>query len=727
MNGRNRFWSRLVLDARPPVHTLDSLAVGDIDNDGNVEIITGGSGGLLWYRPATFEHGIIRKGDDFKFGVGIALDDIDADGLLEVATGLNNSIVWFKHSYNLRNWEMYVIDPRTSGSAHDMTFCDLDGDGVNELIANATYCREPGLFIYKPKDDVKAHWHKFPIVTGIFSEGLAVGDINNDGVVEVIHGPDLFVPPLAGPFAGLWKRIVYAPSFREMCRTALADITGNGFLDIIIVESEYVDGRLSWFENIIKEDGRQYWVEHKLEDDLVFAHSLYTWSDNDEVHIFVAEMAAGGWGQPYNWKARLIEYVTSDGGKHWKRFIIDKGMGTHQALLCDIDGDGELEIIGKEWGARYRMPRVQIWKAMKTPPFRFTHYLIDRDKPYPATDIVLADVDNDGLCDIVCGSWWYRAPNWVRYTIPGIYQVHCAYDLDGDGRMEFIATKRKAKASNWYDALSSDFVWIKPIDPVNGVWEIYNINRGSGDWPSSALVAPVLPEGRLALIVSYHNAKEGYPPELFEIPDNPKDSNWCKRKLANILYDGEIVVCDINSNGLLDIIAGSFLLENKGNGKFTLRRIADIDNISRIRVVDVNGDGRLDIVFTVKSINYETKEANFAPVGWLENKGVCSKWPAHIIDKIRSPHSLDVVDIDGDGKCEVVVGEHDPFHPYRSHSRLLIYKKAEVKGRAWYQYVVDSRFEHYNGTRVLHLASKTAIVSHGLSDSRYVHLWLLIK
>ena len=70
---------------------------------------------------------------------------------------------------------------------------------------------------------------------------------------------------------------------------------------VILLNRKYLEvirnnGRrrtLSWFENIIKEDGRQYWVEHKLEDDLVFAHSLYTWSDNDEVHIFVAEMVAG--------------------------------------------------------------------------------------------------------------------------------------------------------------------------------------------------------------------------------------------------------------------------------------------------------------------------------------------------------------------------------------------------------------------------------------------------
>jgi len=51
----------------------------------------------------------------------------------------------------------------------------------------------------------------------------------------------------------------------------------------------------------------------------------------------------------------------------------------------------------------------------------------------------------------------------------------------------------------------------------------------------------------------------------------------------------------------------------------------------------------------------------------------------HVIDKLRSPHSLDVADFDKDGKLEIVCAEHDPFKEYRSRSRMFLYKKADAK------------------------------------------------
>jgi hypothetical protein len=78
----------------------------------------------------------------------------------------------------------------------------------------------------------------------------------------------------------------------------------------------------------------------------------------------------------------------------------------------------------------------------------------------------------------------------------------------------------------------------------------------------------------------------------------------------------------------------------------------------------------------VENVDWDVHKAFFSPVGWLENTGSPRdrKFNLHIIDKVRSPHSISVADLDGDGKMEVIVGEHDPFKPYRSESRLLVYK-----------------------------------------------------
>jgi hypothetical protein len=128
------------------------------------------------------------------------------------------------------------------------------------------------------------------------------------------------------------------------------------------------------------------------------------------------------------------------------------------------------------------------------------------------------------------GAWWYKNPTWERYDIPDIYQVHNALDIDGDGRQELIASKRSSTVPDdrysismdeWYHRLSSEFCWLKPVD---GEWEEHPIGAGHGNWPHGTAIAPVLPGGKLALMVAYHSVHLGkeHFPEIFEVPADPK-------------------------------------------------------------------------------------------------------------------------------------------------------------------------------------------------------------
>jgi hypothetical protein len=535
----NSYWDRIILDAAPPVLDLGGLAVGDVDGDGQQEIVVAGNGALLWYRPGTTERGTIAEG---RFVVGLALEDVDGDDQLEVFAGQGVpaqgdpeatvwEIAWFDPGPTLdAPWSRHVIATQCSGSAHDILFCDVDGDGQREMVANAAYCAVPGVFIYKPGQDLGALWAEHTVVSGIFSEGLSTGDLSGDSRIEIVHGPDWYVAPDAGPYAGTWTRQVYAHAFREMCRTALVDVTGNGRLDIVIAESEYPDGRMAWFENALAEG--KGWIEHPIEAGswpLDFAHSLQAWNDADgKPHVFVAEMAAGGWNQPYNWDARLLEFVSSDGGATWQVQEIEHGQGTHQATMVDLNGDGQREVAGKEWGSARAIPRVHLWaKRAGERPFPFAHVLIDRDKPQPGTDIFAADVDGDGLQDIFCARWWYQNPGrvgpaWRRRQIPGVAQLLSAYDLDGDGRMELIATKLTGEPTQRF---SNAFCWLKAVDPLHDAWEMHDIGVGDGDWPHGTILAPLLPGDKLALVAGYHSAHANPDrhdlPQMFALPADP--------------------------------------------------------------------------------------------------------------------------------------------------------------------------------------------------------------
>ena len=747
----NNPWELVILDAVPPhISETGGMAAADVDGDGKTEVVIIGVGAIVWYRPSTAEKGIVSLG---RYGVGVALEDIDGDGRKEIITGrtIPDSsggpekwiLCWYKSGANLNDpWTEYILDSETAGHAHDMIFGDLDGDGKRELVANARYCDRPGLFAYKIPADPKRPWKKQMVQTGLTAEGTSVGDLDGDGREEIVSGPYWFSAPKAGAFSGQpWKTHSLAPGFRELCRTAIIDVNGDGHQDVVIVEDEYPDGRLAWFENRIKAVPEHPWIEHPLDAPLNFSHSLRAWRDDKtkQMHIMAGEMNAGGWNAPYNWEARLIDYSTEDGGKSWQSNLIYEGEGTHEAVRADLDGSGTHVIFGHAAQVVNKTENIG-WLQMFRPqgkPSVFAHYshkFVDRQKPYTGIDIHAVDIDGDGLQDIVCGAWWYKNPTWERHPIPGIGQIIAAYDLDEDGRKELIGIKAKPGAEDYESALTSDLVWLKPIDITKDLWEEHAIGSGDGDWPHGNTLGPLLPGGRLALVCGYHDHSHS-PPQIFETPDDLTQL-WAKRVIADIPYGEEMIAYDLDGDGKLDIVAGPYFLENLGDGRFEPHLLIDpkyaqFENqnaISRIAIMDVNGDGRPDILFTVEDVDWNdnVRKAFFAPVGWLENTGSPRDrmFNLHFIDRVRSPHSIGIGDIDGDGETEVVVGEHDPFHPYRSKCRLYIYKKADPKGITWSRFPIDNRFEHHDGAKVVELSpGKISIISHGWMEQSYVHVW----
>jgi FG-GAP-like repeat len=740
-SGHSDSWELVILDAAPAYATeTGGTAAADIDGDGKTEVIVASNGALLWYRPSTSERGIVGRG---YFNVGVALEDIDRDGHKEVVVGKDFngtwSLCWYKFAANLHDpWTEHILDGECAGSPHDVAFGDLDGDGEQELVANAMYCDHPGLFAYKVPRDPSAPWKKQAVQSGLAAEGTATGDLDGDGKDEIVSGPYWFSAPRAGAFSGeRWKTHSLAPGYREYCRAAIIDVNGNGRPDVILVEDEYPDGRLAWFENRLPENS---WIEHPIEAPLNFSHSLRAWRDpkTGQVQILAGEMNEGGWEAPYNWNARLIRYTALDGGEAWHSETLYRGEGTHEAVYTDLDGSGTHVIFGH--AAQILTGKksvytgwVQMFRPRKSAPIfsEYKHTFVDRQKPYTGIDIHAVDVDGNGVLDIVCGAWWYKNPTWERHTIPGVAQIIAAYDLDKDGRKELIGIKAKPGEDNFYNALSSNLVWLKPTDLSRDLWEEHGIGTGDGDWPHGNTIAPLLPGGRVALVCGYHDGK--HPPQLFEVPEDPKQP-WPKRVIADILYGEEMIAYDLDGDGKLDIVAGPYWLENLGDGQFRPHLLIDpeylqsanLHAICRIAIADINGNGRPDILFTVEDVDYNVHKAFFSPVGWLENTGSPRdrKFNVHIIDKIRSPHSLSVADLDGDGKQEVIVGEHDPFKAYRSESRLLAYKQADPQGITWSRFPIDNRFEHHDGAKTVELSpGKLAIISHGWMEPTYVHIW----
>ena len=119
---------------------------------------------------------------------------------------------------------------------------DVNGDGVEDIITAPGPGMGPHVRIFDGalRRRLQGQMGSFLAYSGNFQGGVfvAAGDVNGDGRADIITGPGAGAPPLVRVFDGrtgnvLHSFFAYDPSFRGGVQVAAGDMNGDGIADII--------------------------------------------------------------------------------------------------------------------------------------------------------------------------------------------------------------------------------------------------------------------------------------------------------------------------------------------------------------------------------------------------------------------------------------------------------------------------------------------------------------
>ena len=259
-----------------------------------------------------------------------------------------------------------------------------------------------------------------------------------------------------------WKKHVVHEG--ERCNTAVAaDFTGDGKPDIISNSG----GKTRLF---VAPD----WNEHIIDETQGhgFIHSEHFDVDGDGDEDFIGARYKPG-------LVAWLERPKNPTAGVWKVRVADQEInGIHGLLKGDVDGDGKVDLLANSAQPVGAFPNSGAWLKVPKKPRKAKswerHIFARNDAPGLSHYLGIGDVNGDGRADIAMGAkggpsdasgmgewfYWWEASNdptkpFTRHKLPGKHPgATCIQqaDVNGDGKVDFIATRGHGLGVIWFEA-----------------------------------------------------------------------------------------------------------------------------------------------------------------------------------------------------------------------------------------------------------------------------------
>jgi hypothetical protein len=387
--------------------------------------------------------------------------------------------------------ERLIDDEENAGGvpirgADGLKMGDLDNDGHLDIVS-----------VHEDSDHVRVafgaedpgEWFRLSLAEGEeagAAEDVALGDLNGDGFLDAViaceEGHLLYLQNPGGKVRGFrWERVIpEATKDRgSWIRVFLADFNGDGRLEVVAANKGTSEGYdpnkerpltpISWFEVPENPLDGAAWKEHELTRVQVPINSQPVDLDGDgdldilagsrnEFRIFWFENLGG---DQIQFQEHPISIVPASGGSAVEIQVTGFNLDFH-----DFNGDGRLDVAlaSSNWLVWIEQPAdfAEPWKM----------HPIGTLTPDELVGFAIADINGDGNADIMSGAYsrgprledgpeltvndalgrlaWFEnsgdptAP-WTRHDISrrkrGMYDAFIPRDMDGDGDIDFVATR----------------------------------------------------------------------------------------------------------------------------------------------------------------------------------------------------------------------------------------------------------------------------------------------